>query len=500
MSILKKLAGETLSYGFSTILGRSLNFLLVFVHTWAFLPAELGINVKLYGYMAIANIIYTYGMETAYFRFAKEAHQKYYNIILSAIILSSGLFTLILFLFSDPLMAQLGYAGKGVFLKWLALILAIDAITAIPFARLRLEQKIKKFVLAKIISILINVGLNLFFLVGLKPLHDGLWGANWPHFLHDLYDPSIGAGYIFLANLLANASLFYWLGAEFKSFQWEWSWAEFKSLWIYSYPIMFMSLAAMFNVMFDRLLLEEYLPEGFYPGQSSQDALGIYGNCYKLSVFMSLAIQAFKYSAEPFFLGQKNSSNSKENLALVTHWFVIVCTFLWVGVSSNLFWIQQLFLKRAIYWEGIGVVPILLLANLLLGIYYTQSVWFKQTNKTYMGTIITLVGLTVTILGNIIWIPVYGYMACAWSFLLSSAIMTLMCYWGGQIYDPTPYRWKEMLLYLVLGALAIISGRLLVDIRIPKLLSQNVGLLLLLLFMMLKELDWKGGKPSIKIN
>ena len=143
MSILKKLAGETLSYGFSTILGRSLNFLLVFIHTSAFLPAELGVNVKLYGYVAIANIIYTYGMETAFFRYAKEAPERYYNIILTAIILTSGLFTVSLFVFADPLMATLGYEGKGQFMRWLALILAIDAVTAIPFARLRLEQKIQ---------------------------------------------------------------------------------------------------------------------------------------------------------------------------------------------------------------------------------------------------------------------------------------------------------------------------------------------------------------------
>ena len=289
MSILKKLAGETLSYGFSTILGRSLNFLLVFIHTAAFMPAALGVNVKLYGYVAIANIIYTYGMETAYFRYAKEAPERYYNIILTAIILTSGLFTLGLFVFADPLMAQLGYEGKGQFMRWLALILAIDAVTAIPFARLRLEQKIQLFVKAKIVSILINVGLNLFFLALLKPMHEGHWG---PTFLQNLYFPSIGAGYIFLANLLANASLFYWLRSSFADFKWTWEGTELKKLWVYSYPIMFMSLAAMFNLMFDRLLLEEFLPEGFYTGRTSEDALGIYGNCYKLSVFMSVAIQA----------------------------------------------------------------------------------------------------------------------------------------------------------------------------------------------------------------
>jgi O-antigen/teichoic acid export membrane protein len=491
MSILKKLAGETLSYGFSTILGRSLNFLLVFVHTIAFLPAELGINVKLYGYMAIANIIYTYGMETAYFRYAKESPAKYYNIILTAIIATSGLFTLCLFLFSDPIMAQLGYDNKGIFLKWLAVILAIDAITAIPFAKLRLENKIRTFVQAKIVSILINVGLNLIILLVLKPMHEQGTG---PEFFNNIYRPEVGAGYIFLANLIGNASLFYWLKAEFKVFKWTWNWTELRSLWVYSYPIMFMSLAAMFNLMFDRLLLEEFLPESFYPGRSSQDALGIYGNCYKLSVFMSLAIQAFKYSAEPFFLGKKTEANDQSNLALVTHWFIIICTFLWVGVSVNLFWIKTLFLRREIYWEGIGIVPILLLANLFLGVYYTQSVWFKKTNKTYMGTIITLIGLVTTVAGNIIFIPKYGYMACAWSFLASSSVMMILCYLGGQKFDPIPYRWKAGLFYIVLGFLCIeIGNKIQIIMDIPKIIRENIGVLILLLFVVVFEFSWKGG-------
>jgi O-antigen/teichoic acid export membrane protein len=497
MSILKKLAGETLSYGFSTILGRSLNFLLVFVHTWAFLPAELGINVKLYGYMAIANIVYTYGMETAYFRYAKEAPEKYYQLILTAIIATSGAFTLVLYVFSEPIMQSLGYSGKGLFLEWLALILAIDAITAIPFAKLRLEQKIKKFVTAKIVSILVNVGLNLLFLLVLKPIQAGEFGQTWPSFVKNLYVPEIGAGYIFLANLIANASLFYWLKDEFKAYRWRWDWVEFKSLWVYAYPIMFMSLAAMFNLMFDRLLLEEFLPAGFYAGKTAQDALGIYGNCYKLSVFMSLAIQAFKYSAEPFFLGKKSEKNSQANLALVTHWFVIVCTLLWVGVSVNLFWIKTLFLRQAIYWEGIDIVPVLLLANLFLGVYYTQSVWFKQTNKTYVGTIITLIGLAVTLVGNIIFIPVYGYMACAYSFLASSIVMTVLSFIGGQKYAPAPYRWKSDIGYLLLGGICIYLGGI-HWLSIP-LITANMGLIIVLVSIGLVEFRWISGKPQLKV-
>ena len=495
MSILKKLAGETLSYGFSTILGRSLNFLLVFVHTQAFLPAELGINVKLYGYMAIANILYTYGMETAYFRYAKEAPEKYYNLILSAIIATSGFFTLILFAFSDPIMTFLGYSEKGIFLKWLALILAIDAITAIPFAKLRLENKIKTFVKAKIASIVLNVGLNLIFLMLLKPMHEQGFG---PQILQNLYHPEVGAGYIFLANLVGNACLFYWLKAAFKSYRWTWDWVEMKSLWIYAYPIMFMSLAAMFNLMFDRLLLEEFLPTGFYPGRSSQDALGIYGNCYKLSVFMSLAIQAFKYAAEPLFLGRTSADNTRKNLALVTHWFVIVCSVLWVGVSVNLFWIKELFLRKAIYWEGISIVPVLLLANLFLGVYYTQSVWFKKTNKTYMGSVITLIGLALTITGNILFIPIYGYMACAWSFLFSSFVMMILCYLGGQKYDPTPYRMGAGFVYILIGIGCIWVGQYLaVSLQWNSFLMENVGLMFLLAYIAVKEFSWKKGRPQM---
>lgn len=494
MSILKKLAGETLSYGFSTILGRSLNFLLVFVHTKAFSPAESGINVKLYGYIAVANIIYTYGMETAFFRFAKEAPLKYYRLILSAIIATTSLFTLLLFLFSEPLIAQLGYPGKGIFLQWMALILAIDSITAIPFAKLRLEHKTKLFVKAKISSILINVGLNLIFLLVFKPIHEGHWGQSLPTFFQYLYSPSIGVGYIFLANLISNATLFYWLRKEFSEYRWEWDWPEFSKLWIYSYPLMLMSLAAMFNLMFDRLLLEELLPSHFYPNRSSQDALGIYGNCYKLSVFMSLAIQAFKYSAEPFFLGKKTEENSKENLALVTHWFVIICALLWVGVSNNLFWIKKLFLGRPIYWEGIGIVPVLLLANLFLGIYYTQSVWFKVKDKTYMGTVITLIGLIITLIGNVLFIPTYGYMACAWSFLASSVVMTALCYIGGQIYDPAPYRWKTAIGYLFLGFLAIELHQFLPKDNLPTMISENLGGLLFVGIIIWREFNWEKGK------
>ncbi|MEA5425903.1 MULTISPECIES: lipopolysaccharide biosynthesis protein [Arcicella] len=440
MSVLKKLASETASYGISTILGRSLNFLLVIVHTAAFLPKELNVNVKLYAYVAIANIIYTYGMETAFFRFAADDKAKYYNIIQSAIIVSSCIFSGILIVFSTPIITALGFPGKEIFLIWISLIVAIDAITAIPFARLRLEKQTKKFVKAKIFNILVNVLLNVIFLLGFKKIAEGDYLLFLQPLAQKLYLPSVGAGYIFLANLLANACFFYFLRAEFKDFKFQFDKAVLKNLLIYAYPIMVMGLASTFNLMFDRILLERLLPEGFYPNRTSQEALGIYGNVYKLSIFMALATQAFRYAAEPFFLAKAEDKNSPETLADVTKWFLITCVFIWLGVCLNLDILKVLFLRKPIYWEGMKVVPILLLANLFLGIYYNISVWFKLNKKTYFGTRITFAGLAITILFNFILIPKMGYMGCAVAFLISCFSMTALCYYFGQKYYPVPYK------------------------------------------------------------
>ena len=455
MSVLKKLAGETASYGISTILGRSLNFLLVAVHTLAFMPQEMGINVKLYGYVAIANIIYTYGMETAFFRFAPENKTKYYNIIQSSIIVSSIFFSAILIIFASPIIAYLGYPGKETFLIWLALIIAIDAITAIPFARLRLEKKTKRFVKARIINILINIFLNVLFLLMFKKIAEGDYFISLQPIAQKLYNPKIGAGYIFLANLIANATFFYFLRPEFRDFKFQFDKQEFKKLWIYAYPLMIMMVASTYNLVFDRLLLEKFLPEGFYPNRSSQEALGIYGSVYKLSIFMSLATQAFRYAAEPFFLSKTGDKNSPETLADVTKWFLITCIFIWLGVSLNLDILQRLFLGQKIYWEGIAVVPVLLLANLFLGIYYNISVWFKLNNKTYFGTLITFIGLAITIIANIILIPRIGYMGCAVAFLISCFSMTALCYLLGQRYYPVPYKIESALGYIISAGLLI---------------------------------------------
>ncbi|MBC7922271.1 MAG: polysaccharide biosynthesis protein [Ferruginibacter sp.] len=463
MSVIKKLAGETALYGVSSILGRVLNYALVPLHTAIFLPGELAVTVKLFAYVALLNVLYTYGMETAFFRFAakngggggKEA-RIHYDLALTSVVVSSLLLSGTLVLFSSDVAAWLDYPGKGLFVRWLAIIVAIDAVVAIPFARLRLEKKARQFATARVINIGLNVLLNVFFLYFCRNVYEGEFGVAWKPFVDAIYSPTLGVGYIFLANLIANAAFFPLLRKQFADFRFRFDWHLLRPMWAYGYPILIMGLAGTVNLMIDRAMLQEWLPTGFYPGRTSEEALGIYGNCYKLSIFMSLVIQAFRYAAEPFFFSRAEDKNAPATFANVMKWFVIACTVIWLGVSVNLDILKQVFLRREIYWEGLGVVPLLLLGNLFLGVYYNLSVWFKLSDKTGYGTLITATGAVVAVVGNGLLIPVMGYLGCAVTFALSCFVMMALCYGLGQQHYPVPYNLKSAAGYV--GGAALLIG------------------------------------------
>ena len=462
VSVIKKLAGETALYGVSSILGRVLNYALVGVHTAIFLPGEMAVTVKMFAYVALLNVLYTYGMETAFFRFAArkdggngEEARAHYDLALTSVVVSSLLFSGTLVLFSSDVAAWLGYPGRGLFVRWLAIIVAIDAVVAIPFARLRLEKKARQFATARVVNIGLNVLLNLFFLYFCRNVYEGKFGVALKPFVDLIYSPTLGVGYIFLANLIANAIFFPLLWRQFADFRFRFDWHQLRPMWAYGYPILIMGLAGTVNLMIDRVMLEEWLPTGFYPGRTSEEALGIYGNCYKLSIFMSLVIQAFRYAAEPFFFSRAVDKNAPATFANVMKWFVIACAVIWLGVSVNLDILKRVFLRREIYWEGLGVVPLLLLGNLFLGIYYNLSVWFKLSDKTGYGTLITAVGAGVAIVGNLLLIPVLGYFGCAVTFAFSCFVMMALCYGLGQKHYPVPYDLKSAAGYVGGAALFI---------------------------------------------
>lgn len=450
MGTFKKLAGDTALYGGSTILGRLLNWALVFLHTRVFVrPGELASNVEIYSYIGILSVVYTLGLETAFFRYAtryKEEKQDYYNRTLSLVIAFSMLMSGLFMALSPWLARLMEYPDQDQFLRWAALLLAIDAITAIPFARLRVENRAKRFVGAKITNILINIGLNFFFLIFCRDVYNGEYLVGLQPVIDLIYYPSIGPGYIILANLIANAFNLLQLSDLFAGFRFRIEREQARALLTYALPLMLTGLVGVVNQMTDRTLLKYLLPADFYPGLKAEDALGIYGNCYKLSVFMALAVQSFKFAADPFFFSRAEDKNAPELLASVTRWFIIVCVVIWVGISLNLDVIGLLIGPS--YRSGLGVVPVLMLANLILGVYYNIAFWFKLSDKTAYGTWITGVGAAATLLLNWLLIPVIGYMGCAVAFLASSLIMCALCYWLGEKHYPVPYDVASAVAYI----------------------------------------------------
>ena len=428
MSKLKRLAGETVLYGLGSIVPRFLNFLLVRLHTDVFSPEEYGILNKILAYVAVFNVIYMFGMETAYFRFATKPdadEKRVFNLAQTAVVAISLFLSCLLILNANGIAGALDVPGHANLIIWFVIIMFIDAVVAIPFARLRLRKKATQFAMGKILNVVLLIGLNVYF-------------------LKVAYDPSVGIGYIVIANLIANGFylLFFW-----KTLL-SWRPAIDKTITpamvSYSYPIMITGLAGMTNEMFSRQTLDWWLPANFYPGQSSKYALGIFSACYKLSVLMGLAIQAFRYAAEPFFFSNASDKQSPALFARVNHYFVIVCCILLLGVATNLDILKH-FLGDSKYWQGLPVVPILLLGYLFQGIYYNLTVWFKLTDKTHYATIITVAGAIITIAANYVLIPIAGYLGSSWATLLCYFSTAAICYALGQKFYPIPYNvWKSL--------------------------------------------------------
>lgn len=466
MSVFKKLAGDTALYGVSTILTRLINYLLVPIQTYAFgRPADLASNTEFYAYIAVLLVLYTLGLETAFFRFAARAkstdqaaeRQRVFNESLSVVLLVTLLATALIIGLAPQITRWLDYPGQERFVTWSALLVAIDAIMAIPFARLRVENRAKRFVQARVINILIVVGLNIFFIVICKDIHEGEYLTALKPLVDRIYYPEIGPGYIFLANLIGNAMYFVFLRDAFAGYRFQLDRATVRPLLTYAFPIMLTGLAGLVNGLTDRLFLRHWLPEGFYPNLTAKDALGIYGQCFKLSVFMALAIQSFKFAADPFFFSQAEDKNAPGLLARVTKWFIIVCVLIWVAVSLNLDLLGVLFLSPA-YRQGLDIVPILLLGNLFLGVFYNISFWFKLSDKTSYGTVITVIGAVTTVVLNITLIPVMGYMGCAVAFMLVSLLMTAICYGLGERHYPVPYDLRSAVGYILSAGLLIYVG------------------------------------------
>jgi O-antigen/teichoic acid export membrane protein len=320
--------------------------------------------------------------------------------------------------------------------------LIMDAIASIPFARLRAEDKAFRFAGIKVIEILITVGLSLFFI----KFCPKLYADNTYPLINQFYDPAIGVGYIFIANLIASVFKFFMLTPQLLGLRWGFDCALFSRMLRYSLPMVIIGFAGIINEMLDRVLLKQLLP---YDLSTNMKMLGIYGACYKLSILMSLFIQAFRFAAEPFFFSYSGNTDARIIYAKVLRYFVVFCVFIFLLVTLFIDFFK--YFVGPEFRAGLDVVPILLLANLCLGIYVNLSIWYKLTDRTLLGAFVALWGAGLTIVLNVWWIPVYGYMGSAWATLACYGGMAVISYVLGQLYYPVKYDVLSILAYIALG-------------------------------------------------
>ncbi len=469
MSTLKKLASQTAIYGVSSILGRLINYALTFIHTRALTnQADYGVVGELFAYITFINVIYLYGMETAYFRYAarfKEQEKDYFSSAFTSILITSVVLSGILLLSSHGILNLLSANETSAksyyklsYIYWFVLILAFDALTAIPFARLRQQNRPIKFATLKVTNILINVFFNVFW----------LWFCPWwiskepSSILNAVYQPENKVSYIILANLIASVATLLMLHKELWVIKINIQWNKLKPMLVYGFPLVFAGLAGMMNETFGRLLLKYLLPGNT---ESNLQQLGIYNAAYKLSIFMTLAIQAFRMAAEPFFFSMQQSDNAPKTYARVMTYFVIVCACIFLAVTLNVNLIATVFLGPN-YRQGLQVVPILLLANLFLGVYYNLSIWYKLADKTMYSIYFTVFGAIITVIFNVIWIPKYGYEGSSWATLMCYFAMAVVCYLIGQKYYKVPYQLKKIGTYLFYMAVMFFISKIIGESQI----------------------------------
>jgi O-antigen/teichoic acid export membrane protein len=452
MGKFKKLAGETAIYGLSSIIGRAINFVLVpFYTTKEILQvAEYGIVTELYSYVAVLNVLFLYGMETAYFRFTSKtgsSEEQIYSNVLTSILCTTLLLGAILLFSATPIINWLEFPGQEKFVYWLAAIISIDAIMAIPFVKLRYEGKARQFASYKLINIFLNLGLNLFFLYFCKKIWAGEMLPGYKGLIGHVYNPDYGVEYVFISNLIANSVYIVLLFDVLKKARIRINKTVLFPMVLYALPLLLSQLAGNFNEMFSRMMLKKILPEGFYPEFTNQEALGIFGACYKISMIMALAIQAFRFAAEPFFFRESQSADSKHTYARIFHYFGVFGLFSVLAISLNLDMIKVIVLRDDDYWTGIHIVPILLMATFFLGLYYNLSIWFKITDKTHFATLISVSAAFLTIGLNIGLIPVLGYLGSAITTLIVYAYMFLFAYLTGQRHYPVKYDMGKLGIY-----------------------------------------------------
>ena len=478
MSGIKKLAGQTMWYGVSTMAGRLINYLLTPYLTYQFSTAQYGEMSMVYAVIPFLNVLFSYGMETAYFRFTKDhPRHEVNNTAATSLLLTTLLLTGILILLAGPLATLLQLPEHPEYLWLAAGIIATDALCIVPFAQLRQEGRPIRFAFIKIGGILTNIFFVIFFL-SIWPA----WLSSHPeHFSAGWYDAKAAVMYVLLANLIQNSIVLFLLRKQWKGFQCKLDKALWWKMFSYGWPLIFAGLAGMVNETFDRIMLGWWAPVN--GTEAAQTEVGIYSACYKLSILITLGRQAFSLGAEPFFFRLAEKEDAPKQYARVMKFFVITLCVMYLMVMLFLdYW--KYFIQKPEMWIGLKVVPLLLLANIFLGVYYNLSVWYKLADKTSAGAWITFAGALITLVINYWGIPLYSYMACAWATLACyGSMMIISYYWGQKVY-PIPYQVMRLLGYVLL---VVLIGQgfewLMTGMELSNVMRLVVSITLIILFM-----------------
>ncbi|MCD7974072.1 MAG: oligosaccharide flippase family protein [Candidatus Azobacteroides sp.] len=450
---MRKLAKDTAIYGLSSIIGKFLNWCLVPMYTRVLdSTAEYGVVTNLYAWTALLMVLLTYGMETGFFRFANKKEEDpttVYSTSLISLGFTSILFVILCWTFITPISIGLGYENYPQYLRILAAIVAIDAFSSIPFAYLRYTNRPIRFASIKLLFIFLNILLNLFFLLLCPYLY-----KNHPQLVDWFYQENSGVWYIFVSNFIATFIMMLALLPELTGFRYKFNKALLKRMLRYSLPILALGVMGIFNQTADKIIFPFLFSDRTY----ADEQLGIYGACFKIGVVMIMFAQAFRFAYEPFIFAKNRQENedNKKAYAEVMKYFIIFGLFIFLGV---MFFIDILkYFVDASYFEGIRVVPIVMLGELFFGIYFNLSFWYKLIDKTQYGAYFSAIGSIITVVIIILFAPVYGYMACAWASFCCNLIMMLISYFVGQKMYPIRYDLKSAGIYFLLAISLYLTG------------------------------------------
>ena len=446
MANLKSLAKDTAIYGLSSIIGRFLNYLLVPLYTAKMSAASggYGIVTNIYAYVALLLVILTYGMETTYFRYANKSEENpdtVYSTTLISVGTTSLLFVLLVLGFLPGIAGWMGYEAHPEYVGVMAIVVALDAFQCIPFAHLRYKHRPIKFAALKLLFIGMNILLNLLYFLWLPKLYE-----SHPDVIGKIYDPTVGVGYAFFINLFCTGLVTFFFWKELVGIKYKFDWSLLKRMLKYAWPILVLGIAGILNQTFDKMMFPK-----IYHNVDQAQQLGIYGAAVKIAMIMALITQAFRYAYEPFVFGKEKEKDSRETYAKAMRYFIIFTLLAFLAVIA---WIDVI--KRIIapdYWSGLKVVPIVMAAEIMMGIYFNLSFWYKLIDKTIWGAYFSGIGCAVLILVNILFVPKYGYMACAWGGFAGYGTAMVLSYFVGQKYYPIKYPLRDILLYTVVAGI-----------------------------------------------